>query len=96
LTPLIVISAYSTGNQTLGFVIELILGLNPLTTSGAIIVKSFFRGKIALWTGDPYDNGTFSINGCRAYMISSSICILVYPVLIYLYETSVSETGNAV
>ena len=78
----------------MGFIVEIILGMNPLTSSGAIIVKQILRGKIAIWTGDPLDIGIASINGCAAYMISSAICIIIYPIIIYLFETYSTEAAQ--
>lgn len=61
LAPIAIIAAYSAGAVRIGFIIELIFGLNPLLNPGSIITKGIYRGKIAIWSGDPYKYGLMTM-----------------------------------
>jgi hypothetical protein len=90
LSPLILLTPASRGNVRATFLIELILGMNPLIAPPMIIVKSVYRGKIAIWNpkSKPNDIGLTSINSTLSFLITPTLCILIYPWIIYWYETS--------
>jgi hypothetical protein len=83
LAPIAIISAYNYGAVRIGFIIELILGLNPLINPGSIIVKGIYRGKIAIWSGDPNKYGMMTMQGHLAYIIIGVVNLILYPILIF-------------
>ena len=93
LAPLLMLTPASNGNVRATFLIELILGMNPLITPSMIVVKSVYRGKIAIWNprSKPNEIGLLSMNGCLAYMITPVLCILIYPWIIYRWESGGSN-----